>query len=90
MSLASKVTLGLAIGVSSAIIGYVHYKQSDDRFKLHQGVLRDVEQQQRRKHENRYTLQQQIDITKQLKAAMEVDANEESKRNTANAVTPNA
>lgn len=36
--------------------------------KLHDGVLRDVEQQQRRKHENTYTLQQQIDITKQLKA----------------------
>ncbi|XP_017046317.1 uncharacterized protein LOC108091556 isoform X2 [Drosophila ficusphila] len=36
--------------------------------RLHDGVLRDVEQQQRRKHENTYSLQQQIDITKQLKA----------------------
>lgn len=35
--------------------------------KLHEGVVRDVEQQQRRKHENRYRVQQQIDITKQLK-----------------------
>lgn len=68
MSLAAKITLGAAIGISSAIIGYVHYKQSDDRLKLHQGVLRDVEQQQRRKHENTYALQQQIDITKQLKS----------------------
>ncbi|KAH8392287.1 hypothetical protein KR215_005008 [Drosophila sulfurigaster] len=68
MSLPAKITLGVAIGISSAIIGYVHYKQSEDRLKLHQGVIRDVEQQQRRKHENRYTLQQQIDITKQLKA----------------------
>ncbi|XP_034668164.1 protein PET117 homolog, mitochondrial [Drosophila subobscura] len=68
MSLTSKITLGLAVTVSSAIIGYVHYKQSEDRLKLHEGVIRDVEQQQRRKHENRYTLQQQIDMTKQLKA----------------------
>ncbi|XP_020800764.1 protein PET117 homolog, mitochondrial [Drosophila serrata] len=68
MSAASKITLGMAVTVSTAIIGYVHYKQSADRLKLHDGVLRDVEQQQRRKHENTYALQQQIDITKQLKA----------------------
>ncbi|XP_043651218.1 protein PET117 homolog, mitochondrial [Drosophila teissieri] len=68
MSTASRVTLGLAVSVSTAIIGYVHYKQSADRLRLHDGVLRDVEQQQRRKHENTYALQQQIDITKQLKA----------------------
>ncbi|KAH8263376.1 hypothetical protein KR044_007850, partial [Drosophila immigrans] len=78
MSLWSKITLGAAIGVSAAIIGYVHYKQSEDRLKLHEGVLRDVEQQQRRKHENRYALQQQIDITKQLKT-MEVNAEEVKK-----------
>ncbi|EDW87120.1 protein PET117 homolog, mitochondrial [Drosophila yakuba] len=68
MSTASRVTLGLAVSVSTAIIGYVHYKQSADRLRLHDGVLRDVEQQQRRKHENTYALQQQIDMTKQLKA----------------------
>ncbi|EDV57212.1 protein PET117 homolog, mitochondrial [Drosophila erecta] len=68
MSTASRVTLGLAVSISTAIIGYVHYKQSADRLRLHDGVLRDVEQQQRRKHENTYALQQQIDITKQLKA----------------------
>ncbi|KAH8266628.1 hypothetical protein KR018_004152, partial [Drosophila ironensis] len=67
MSAASRVTLGVAVSISAAIIGYVHYKQSADRLKLHDGVLRDVEQQQRRKHENTYTLQQQIDITRQLK-----------------------
>ncbi|XP_068151024.1 protein PET117 homolog, mitochondrial [Drosophila tropicalis] len=68
MSVPSKIALSVAVAVSSAIIGYVHYKQSADRLKLHEGVIRDVEQQQRRKHENTYTLQQQIDITKQLKA----------------------
>ncbi|KAH8403044.1 hypothetical protein KR222_003748 [Zaprionus bogoriensis] len=73
MSAAAKVTLVLAVGFTTSIIGYVHYKQSEDRLKLHEGVLRDVEQQQRRKHENRYSLQQQIDITKQLKK-METDS----------------
>lgn len=41
--------------------------------KLHEGVVRDVEQQQRRKHENRYRVQQQIDITKQLKQMQVLD-----------------
>lgn len=41
-------------------------------------MLRDVEQQQRRKHENRYSLQQQIDITKQLKKIQNDDLKEET------------
>lgn len=36
------------------------------RKKLHEGVIRDIERQQRRKAENLYNLQQQIDLTKQL------------------------
>nr|CAD7419255.1 unnamed protein product [Timema poppensis] len=51
---------------SISIIGYVHYKQTLDREKLHEGVLRDVERQQRRKKENLYILQQQIDLTRRL------------------------
>lgn len=35
--------------------------------------MRDVEQQQRRKHENRYRVQQQIDMTKQLKQMQVLD-----------------
>lgn len=50
------------------------------RLKLHEGVVRDVEQQQRRKHENRYRVQQQIDITKQLKQ-MQVVQEEAKNRN---------
>lgn len=41
-------------------------------------MLRDVEQQQRRKHENRYSLQQQIDITKQLKKIQNDDLKEDT------------
>lgn len=37
------------------------------RNRLHEGVLRDVERQQRRKMENIVVLQQQIDLTKQLR-----------------------
>lgn len=40
--------------------------------------MRDVEQQQRRKHENRYSLQQQIDITKQLKKIQNDDLKEDT------------
>lgn len=43
------------------------------REKLHDGVLRDVERQQRRKAENLYTLQQQIDFTKELKKTQTLD-----------------
>ncbi|XP_013110732.1 protein PET117 homolog, mitochondrial [Stomoxys calcitrans] len=67
MSMSSKLTLAASFIVSGAIIGYVHLKQTTDREKLHEGVVRDVERQQRRKMENTYVLQKQIDLTKQLK-----------------------
>lgn len=44
------------------------------RDKLHEGVIRDVERQQRRKMENTYLLQQQIDLTKQLKQLQNQEA----------------
>ncbi|XP_053644815.1 protein PET117 homolog, mitochondrial [Cherax quadricarinatus] len=67
MSLASKVTLGAACCTTLGIIVYVHIKQNIDRERLHEGVIRDVERQQRRKTENIYLLQQQADLTKQLR-----------------------
>ncbi|XP_042883549.1 protein PET117 homolog, mitochondrial-like [Penaeus japonicus] len=67
MSLASKVTLGASCVATAAIVGYVHIKQNIDREKLHEGVIKDVERQQRRKAENLYVLQQQSDLTKQLR-----------------------
>ncbi|KAK5645479.1 hypothetical protein RI129_006779 [Pyrocoelia pectoralis] len=67
MSLSSKLTLITACGASISIITYVHYKQQLDRAKLHEGVIKDVERQQRRKAENIYILQQQRELTKQLK-----------------------
>ncbi|XP_037825463.1 protein PET117 homolog, mitochondrial [Lucilia sericata] len=75
MSLASKITLAVSFVISGGIIGYVHFKQTNDREKLHEGVVRDIERQQRRKTENTYVLQQQIDLTKQLK---QMQSNEEA------------
>lgn len=34
---------------------------------MHEGVVKDVERQRRRKAENLYILQQQIDLTKKMK-----------------------
>lgn len=73
MSYASKITLATSVTASLGIIGYVHYKQHLDREKLHDGVIKDVERQQRRKMENLYLLQQQIELTKQLKRGENLD-----------------
>ncbi|XP_063707679.1 protein PET117 homolog, mitochondrial [Culicoides brevitarsis] len=70
MSTASRYTLYGSLGVSLGIIAYVCGKQQYDRHVLREGVWRDVERQQR-KTENIYLLQQQIDLTKQLKAQQE-------------------
>ncbi|XP_059478548.1 protein PET117 homolog, mitochondrial [Neocloeon triangulifer] len=67
MSIAAKATLALSIAISGGIVFYVHYKQNMDRELLHEGVLRDIERQQRRKTENLYVLQKQIDLTKELR-----------------------
>ncbi|XP_030768111.1 uncharacterized protein LOC115891710 [Sitophilus oryzae] len=67
MSLASKITLTGSVAFAVGIVSYVHYKQYSDREQLHQGVLNDIERRQRRKAENLYNLQKQIDLTKQLK-----------------------
>ncbi|CAH1375635.1 unnamed protein product, partial [Tenebrio molitor] len=76
MSLQAKIVLASACVFSTGIIGYVHYKQYLDSFKmknvnfrqqLHQGVLTDMERRQRRKQENLYVLQQQIDLAKEIR-----------------------
>ncbi|KAJ3643737.1 hypothetical protein Zmor_026429 [Zophobas morio] len=66
MSMQAKIVLGCACAFSLGIVGYVHYKQYLDRQQLHQGVLVDMERRQRRKQENLYILQKQIDLTKEI------------------------
>ncbi|EFX84361.1 hypothetical protein DAPPUDRAFT_314619 [Daphnia pulex] len=67
MSLVAKLTLASSVIVSAGIVYYVHYKQNLDRTSLHEGVIRDIERQKRRRAENLYMLQQQIDLSKELK-----------------------
>lgn len=71
MSLTSKATLCLSVVATVGIVGYVHYKQSFDREKMHEGVIRDAYRQQLKKTENLYLLQQQKDLTKQLRKEAE-------------------
>ncbi|XP_038210700.1 protein PET117 homolog, mitochondrial [Zerene cesonia] len=67
MSSTSKIVLSLTCIVTTGIVGYVHIKQQSDREKMHEGVIRDTERQQRRKIENLYILEKQNELTKQLK-----------------------
>lgn len=67
MSATAKFTLVASIVATSATVFYVHYKQNYDREQLHVGVIKDIERQQRRKVENLYVLQRQIDLAKELK-----------------------
>ncbi|XP_076463566.1 protein PET117 homolog, mitochondrial-like [Babylonia areolata] len=48
MSTASKVTLGASITFTIGIITYVHLWQKKERERLRQGVVMDLERQQRR------------------------------------------
>lgn len=69
-STSSKLVLGLSCAISLGIVTYVHIKQQSDREKMHEGVLKDVERQQRRKIENIYMLEKQNELTKQLKKGL--------------------
>ncbi|XP_014478089.1 PREDICTED: protein PET117 homolog, mitochondrial [Dinoponera quadriceps] len=73
MSIASKATFGLCFVVSVGIIGYVHYKQAYDRKQLRLGITRDIERQERRKAENVYILQQQIELAKELRKKQAIE-----------------
>nr|NP_001408667.1 uncharacterizd protein LOC130141019 [Pectinophora gossypiella] len=63
----SKLVLGLSCTMTIGIVSYVHVKQKSDRDKMHEGVIKDVERQQRRKIENLYMLEKQNELTKKLK-----------------------
>ncbi|CAH4017883.1 unnamed protein product [Pieris brassicae] len=69
-STASKLVLGVSCIISTGIVAYVHVKQQIDRERMHDGVIRDTERQQRRKIENLYILEKQKELTKQLKNDM--------------------
>jgi protein PET117 len=66
MSTAAKITLALTTAATIAVIYTVHQDQVDDRARLHQGIVKDLERQQR-KTENLVKLQQQQELTKNFR-----------------------
>ncbi|XP_076841149.1 protein PET117 homolog, mitochondrial [Brachyhypopomus gauderio] len=67
MSTVSKVVLGISVVLTVGTVVGVHIKQSWDRERLHEGVLRDLERLER-KRENLRALEEQIHLTKALVA----------------------
>lgn len=65
MSATSKVVLGVSVVLTLSTVAGVHLKQSWDRERLHEGVLRDLERVERKK-ENLRVLEEQRLLTKQL------------------------
>lgn len=65
MSTASKVVLGVSVVLTLSTVIGVHLKQSWDRERLHEGVLRDLERLQRKK-ENLRLLEEQKELTRIL------------------------
>ncbi|XP_068177655.1 protein PET117 homolog, mitochondrial [Antennarius striatus] len=65
MSAASRVVLGVSVVLSLSTVAGVHLKQSWDRQRLHQGVVRDLERLSRRE-ENLRLLEEQRALTRQL------------------------
>lgn len=76
MSLTSKLTFGASCVFTVSIIAYVHIKQNIDRERLHEGVIRDVETQRRRRIENVLRLEKQSDLTKHLERLQESKSDE--------------
>ncbi|XP_042281692.1 protein PET117 homolog, mitochondrial [Thunnus thynnus] len=65
MSAASKVVLGVSVVLTLSIVSGVHLKQTWDRQRLHEGVVRDLERLERKK-ENLRLLEEQRTLTIQL------------------------
>ncbi|XP_044045709.1 protein PET117 homolog, mitochondrial [Siniperca chuatsi] len=65
MSTASKVVLGVSVVLTLTTVTAVHLKQTWDRQRLHEGVVRDLERLERKK-ENLRLLEEQKALTRQL------------------------
>ncbi|KAK5925775.1 hypothetical protein CgunFtcFv8_021407 [Champsocephalus gunnari] len=65
MSTVSKVVLGVSVGLTLSTVAAVHLNQTWDRERLHEGVVRDLERQDRKK-DNLRLLEEQRSLTAQL------------------------
>ncbi|XP_068455632.1 protein PET117 homolog, mitochondrial [Clinocottus analis] len=72
MSTGSKVVLGVSVVLTLSTVAAVHLKQSWDRQRLHDGVLRDLERLQRKK-DNLRLLEEQRALTSQLEEAQQTE-----------------
>ncbi|CAL7939515.1 unnamed protein product [Xylocopa violacea] len=75
MSLAAKTTFALCCATTIGIIYYVHHEQESARKQLHVGVERDIQRQEQRKQENLFMLEQQKNLTNQLREAQKNEGN---------------
>jgi len=73
MSTASKVTLLVTSAGTLGIIWAVHNRQVEDRAQLHQGIIKDLERQEKKKTENQYKLVQQQELAKLYRKAESKD-----------------
>ncbi|XP_028928257.1 protein PET117 homolog, mitochondrial [Ornithorhynchus anatinus] len=67
MSRASRAVLGLSVVLTAGTVIGVHLRQQQDRQRLRNGVVRDIERQNRKK-ENIRLLEEQIVLTKHFEA----------------------
>ena len=64
-SVGAKITLGAACSVAAAIVVMVHQMQIADRKRLREGVIRDLERQEKKKR-NIQELEEQIELQGKL------------------------
>lgn len=69
MSTTAKVSLGLSVVFTTSMIAYVHISQKLDKQRMKEGVLMDIERQQR-KIQNLKMLQEQQELTKAYRRAI--------------------
>ncbi|KAL9951684.1 hypothetical protein ACROYT_G044403 [Oculina patagonica] len=80
ISRGAKVALGGAFCFASAIIVMVHQMQNADRKRLKEGVIRDLERQER-KRRNTEELKEQIELTKKLTEQRDSGHSNETEQN---------
>jgi len=59
-SMASKVTLAVTVTASLGVVYGVHNQQVEDRARLHEGIVRDEERQQRKREEQQRVMQHRV------------------------------
>jgi len=75
-SLGSKIFLAGSCALTGGTIWMVHKSQVDDRAALRQGIVRDLERQEKKKVANLHKLQEQQEIEKSLRRRQNEEAKE--------------